>query len=155
MNFDDLEIWEQFNIKSIHYLKRYLKLIRLLNLRQDRRLKIYENHHIIPKSFIKNNYLLKVTPREHYILHWVLSYCFEGEYGYKMQLGFLRMCNSSRRDYFINSKTYELLKIRLSYFYSNHNKGRIWVNNGVEEKFIDPTNIVLYPNYIYRKIRIF
>lgn len=26
MNFDDLEIWEQFNIKSIHHLKRYLKL---------------------------------------------------------------------------------------------------------------------------------
>lgn len=46
MNFDDLEFWEQFNIKSIHYLKRYLKLIKLLNLRQDRRLKIYENHHI-------------------------------------------------------------------------------------------------------------
>lgn len=152
MDFNNLDFWKQFDIKSVHYLERYLDLIKKLSTKQNRNLKTYEKHHIVPKSFIKNNYLLKVTPREHYILHWILSYCFDGDYGYKMQLGFLRLCTSSRKDYFINSKTYELLKIRLSEFYSEHNKGRIWINNGAEEKFINPTDLVLFTGYSYGRL---
>ena len=77
-------------IKSCHYYNRYLKLIHhyKINLPEE---KIYtEKHHIIPRSMGGNNdknNLVKLTPRAHYLVHYMLwkAYyrCFEATYRYE------------------------------------------------------------------------
>ena len=43
-----------------------------------------ENHHVIPKSIQPNNNLVALTPREHFICHWLLTKMTEGEIRHKM-----------------------------------------------------------------------
>lgn len=51
----------------------------------------YERHHIIPKSMGGGNYLenlVEVSPKCHFILHWLLTRCVATRYVPKMQLAF-------------------------------------------------------------------
>lgn len=72
----------------------------------------YEEHHIIPKSFGGSNdsiNLVKLTAREHYICHLLLTKCTEGLYKQKMVFAFRRLCNSKNHK-IQNSATYEYLR---------------------------------------------
>lgn len=105
----------------------------------------FERHHIIPRSLggqNKNDNLVDLTAREHFICHWLLTKMFpvdSAEYK-KMCLAFGMMLwarsDSHQRNYAINSKTYERLRQQLSAFMSefqsgkyNSQYGKIWIYN--------------------------
>lgn len=97
------------------YTKWYNSLInaakaRCLNVDAD----YYENHHIIPKSIGGTNELsniVKLTAREHFIAHWLLTKMCDGKHKAKMYYAFFAMSfdrgNTSRN---FSSKYYELCK---------------------------------------------
>lgn len=104
-----------------------------------------ERHHIIPRSLggqDKNDNLVDLTAREHFICHWLLTKMFpvdSAEYK-KMCLAFGMMLwarsDSQQRNYTINSKTYERLRQQFSAFMSefqsgkyNSQYGKMWICN--------------------------
>lgn len=102
----------------MNYIKLYVKLIRKTQSREEPM--IYEKHHVFPKSIYgKNNYIAKLTPREHYIAHALLYRGFKQRYGdhnpktQKMFFAFWAMhCKGPRHNRtYINSRLYETLKI--------------------------------------------
>lgn len=105
----------------------------------------FERHHIIPRSLggqNKNDNLVDLTAREHFVCHWLLTKMFpvdSAEYK-KMCLAFGMMLwarsDSHQRNYAINSKTYERLRQQLSAFMSefqsgkyNSQYGKMWICN--------------------------
>jgi len=67
-------------IYNEHYLKRYFKFIDSCSTAKETFL---ENHHILPVSIfpeykkVKEN-IKKLTPRQHFIAHWILAKAFGG-----------------------------------------------------------------------------
>jgi hypothetical protein len=89
-------------------------IISKAKLRTEKR--IYEIHHIIPKCLKGSNdksNLVKLTPKEHYIVHMLLCKFTKGYARHKMIFAFQAMANikSKNRTYKVNSKTAELLKL--------------------------------------------
>ena len=89
-------------------------IISKAKLRTEER--IYEIHHIIPKCLKGSNdksNLVKLTPKEHYIVHMLLCKFTKGYARHKMIFAFQAMANikSKNRTYKVNSKTAELLKL--------------------------------------------
>ena len=79
-----------------------------------------ENHHVIPKSLggtdLKEN-IAKLTAREHFICHWLLTKMTTGPDQKKMAYACKRMMHSSGKKqhrYKINSHIYEQLKVNLN-----------------------------------------
>ena len=76
-----------------------------------------ENHHIIPKSLgglDDNDNLVRLSAREHFISHLLLSEMYEKESyeWYKMNHAFQMMCSSSNSQLrYINSRIYELKRL--------------------------------------------
>lgn len=97
------------------YYKWYEKLI-------NKRLSIPysgegEKHHYIPKSIIKNNDLVFLSYREHYIAHLLLVKCVKDAYKIKMLLALTAMKLKVTRVASFNSRLFEILK-------NNANKAR-------------------------------
>jgi hypothetical protein len=95
---------------NLHYQKRYDKFIDSL---KEQKISGYtERHHILPKSLggsnAKSN-IIKLTPRQHYIAHWMLWKI----YGGSMTRAFFLMSHEDR-NHKINSKTYSLAKTKYS-----------------------------------------
>jgi len=90
----------------------------------------FEMHHIVPRSMggsdDKNN-LIKLTPRQHYIAHWILWKIHKG----KMAHAFFFMNNlsKSRR---IGSKGYE--KLRLDALQSLSGENAVWYGKKFPEQ---------------------
>ena len=111
-----------------HYLKRYWKFI--CSIPSDQK-GYTESHHICPKSkdlfpeyssFRENPWnKVKLTPRQHFIAHWMLWKAYSGNQTY----AFLAMCNGQKSKFQterynrVNSKTYALVK---EFFYSESSK---------------------------------
>jgi len=102
----------------VNYLITYVRLMRKAQTRQIK-LNVYEKHHVFPKSIYgKNNYVVELTPREHYIAHALLYKALAKRYGpndyrsIKMTRAFLYMHVKSSCHYerHINSKLYERLR---------------------------------------------
>lgn len=106
--------WNMFN--QTKYTTWYYRIINRANLRDATGLPYYERHHIIPKclggSNAKNN-IAKLTAREHYVCHILLTKMFDsGAYKAKMVFALMRMRNTSRyhkREY-LNSKNFSYVK---------------------------------------------
>lgn len=86
------------------------------NAKARRKKGIYEKHHILPRCLKGNNKqsnLVKLTPREHYIIHMLLCKFTTGYARHKMIFAFQAMANikSKNRTYKVNSKTAEILKL--------------------------------------------
>lgn len=82
---------------------------------QNRVLNCYtEKHHIIPKSIGGSNNLnnlVKLTAKEHYICHLLLTKMLDGEHKYKMLCAILRMAHSNQSQRVkISSRIYERIK---------------------------------------------
>lgn len=76
----------------------------------------YENHHILPKSLGGNdldNNLVKLTAREHFICHLLLTKMVEGDNKYKMIKAAKMMSNRhgpGQNRYRVTNRIYNLLK---------------------------------------------
>lgn len=114
--------------KENKYTRWYYAII---NHARTRTLDSYtENHHIVPKCLggsNKKDNIAKLTPREHFICHRLLTKMTEGEAHNKMVYAAWRMCNQTNRhcmtvDYRINSRLYNDLRERVSIMMS----GRVW-----------------------------
>lgn len=133
----------------MNYLKIYCNLIRKVENRTPPE-GYTEKHHIFPKSiFGKNNRIVVLTAREHYIIHLLLWKGFKKRYGNKDQktikmfyaLWMFQMNPNKKSDRKINSRIYELLKKDFSkvrdndsYWYSQHLMGREKMKNNLKWK---------------------
>lgn len=103
----------------MNYLKTYVNLMRKAQ-RRDLPPPIYEEHHVFPKSIYgENNYLIKLSPREHYIAHALLYKALIKRYGknhpksIKMIYAFkcMHMESSSNIHRYMNSRLFETLRV--------------------------------------------
>jgi hypothetical protein len=90
----------------------------------------YETHHIVPKSLggsnLKEN-LVKLTAREHFVCHLLLTKMYEGDAKNKMIHAAWAMAtleNNSQQRYKITSKIYESLRIKYANLKSETLKGK-------------------------------
>lgn len=91
----------------------YEKFIAKCKLRKDIKSDFFEIHHIVPKSLGGSNEetnLIKLTPREHFFAHLLLSKMYEGESQIKMAHSLRMMSGITRSKNYITSKSYELAK---------------------------------------------
>jgi ribosomal protein S27AE len=88
-----------------------------------------EKHHIIPRSLGGSDNadnLVRLTAREHFVCHWLLTKMNLGEARGKMiNALYLMQGKNKYQDRYINSKVYEKLRQEYSQYISNLNKGRI------------------------------
>lgn len=99
----------------MNYLRTYIRLIRKAQTQCE--IHLYEKHHIFPVSiFGKNNYIVKLTPRQHYVAHALLYKAFKKRYGnnhpktFKMMCAFNAMHSKSQAYKYVNSRLYEYLR---------------------------------------------
>ena len=93
----------------------YKNIIELAQSRNEISSNYYEVHHIIPKCLGGNNLpenLAKLTAREHFICHWLLTKCING---HKQKINFalwnmMNLENEYQKRYKITSRKYQLLK---------------------------------------------
>ena len=52
LNWNNINFWKQFKIKSEHNMIRYINFIKSIQNKGKRNLNYCERHHIVPKSFI-------------------------------------------------------------------------------------------------------
>jgi hypothetical protein len=110
----------------MNYLKIYKSII---NKAKSRNLTKYnEKHHIIPKCMNGTNdktNIVKLTPKEHFICHRLLSEIYPNNNGLKYALWcMIHMKNKNQnRNYKISSKTYNQIKIEISKINSENNTG--------------------------------
>ena len=95
----------------MNYEKNYKDLIRHAKNRQNDTDKTLELHHIIPRSLGGDDNLdnlVLLTPREHYLAHYLLYKFSTGEDKEKMATAFLFMSNI-KKEYIFSSRLYEEL----------------------------------------------
>lgn len=71
-----------------------------------------EGHHIIPQSIQHNNLIVYLTPREHFICHWLLTKMLIGENKSKMCYAMTTICR--KRKHYLTSK-----QIQICYSFRN------------------------------------
>lgn len=119
-----------------------------------------EKHHIIPRSLggpnSKEN-LVKLTPREHFVCHWLLTKMVSGNNLIKMKRALWRMlvkgANFQER-YMPSSHIYETLRVKFGYLRKGHvtpdsikkkisdaNKGKQPWNKGIPRTNREKQNI--------------
>jgi hypothetical protein len=114
----------------------------IINRAQNRILvaEYFEKHHIIPKSLGGSNNkinLVKLTAREHFVCHWLLTKMVDGEYRKKMCYALHAMGNLLSENRYINSRAFEKIKIECAQLRSiamkgtltgekNYNYGKKW-----------------------------
>lgn len=84
----------------------------------------YESHHILPKCLggpnTKSN-IVKLTPREHFICHLLLTKMYQGEQRQKMFFAFYRLSNRYKQK---NSRFYETAKKQVKLALSKIHSGK-------------------------------
>jgi hypothetical protein len=100
----------------MNYLKVYCNLIRKAENRTPPE-GYTEKHHTFPKSIYgKNNRLVVLTAREHYVAHALLEKICIKRYGLKdkktHKMIYAHTCMKGNRDYYVNSYLYECAMIR-------------------------------------------
>lgn len=111
----------------MNYIKIYNQIIRKAKARNLQKDIYSERHHILPISiFGRNNRIVRLLPKEHFISHFLLfKYC-KKKYGlnhwktHKMGYAFYRMTISSRNQQRYTSKSYQIIKE----WYSNNNPSK-------------------------------
>lgn len=103
----------------MNYLKIYNDLISSRQkFTRSKREAVYESHHIVPKSLGGTNdfeNLILLTPREHYLAHWLLFKIHTGKNKAKMAYAFFQMARGGRSKYAsVTSKQFERAKQTIS-----------------------------------------
>lgn len=84
-------------------------------------------HHIIPRCIggtDSHENLVKLTAREHYIAHLLLTKMLEGNARYKLQIALWRMCSFKSGRYVPNNSAYQQAKENMAEALSKLNKGK-------------------------------
>ena len=107
------------------YTKLYYNIINSANTIPNN--EYTENHHIIPKSIGGTNdkpNMIKLTGRQHFICHWLLTKMVNGLEKNKMIFAMNRMMAKSKNQhrYKITGRKYELLKIQFNRINPFNNK---------------------------------
>jgi hypothetical protein len=115
----------------------------------------FEKHHIIPKSLggsNDSNNIVKLTPREHYIAHLLLTKMFPkgSRDEYKMLCAFMMMntISSKHKNRYSSSRLYSILRLEWINSCKIHLKdkqkgklnsqfGKVWINDGLNEQKIE------------------
>lgn len=117
----------------------------------------FENHHILPKSLGGSNdksNLVMLTPREHFICHWLLVKMYNKGTNERMKMlfAFWRMRGNPNNRRYVNSRAYEKLRTEFSKHIGEMNKhfgsensqfGKHWYTNrdtGECKTFSEPPN---------------
>jgi hypothetical protein len=126
-----------FNLTK--YTKIYFQIVnRAKNTIRENEI-YYENHHIIPKSLGGSNKvenIVKLTAREHFICHWLLTKMVSELNRHKMiyALNMMRATsrnhNNCRYRTKITARVYEKYKIECAKNSSKMNAGRVPANKG-------------------------
>ncbi len=114
---------------NMNYIKLYVKLVKKIKQRNPEDI-VGELHHVFPKSIYgENNYLIKVTYKEHYVLHHLLwklcthRYGIKHPYTIKMCSAFYFMTTHPNHKNRLTSKQYETLRKQYVTNISNLHKG--------------------------------
>jgi len=97
-----------------------------------------EKHHIIPNSIVKNNDVVVLTAREHFVCHLLLPKMLEGKDKRKMMLALHRLVFGNKHinvKYVKNSKSYEKIKIKCSKYLSERTQ-EYWDNKPIQQRSI-------------------
>ncbi len=153
-------------IKNTHYMNRYNKMISLLrdkNLERD--VKVGENHHILPEKWYPelrkdHNNLIRVTLREHFILHYILGKACGGSMwnavilmkrgsGYSSRLYEIAKLYHSRvvseRQLGTTHKSITIERMKTSW----ETRGDKWTN-GEHERYFNENELGLIPDGWYK-----
>lgn len=101
------------------YLYWYERLVSISTI-----IGVTEKHHIVPKSIIKNDFLVSLTLRQHYIAHLLLTKCVNLKYRNKMLYAITAMKLKIAKNIKFNSRIFEKLKNEANIARSNSLKGR-------------------------------
>lgn len=89
----------------MNYLKTYINLCRTRSSNSKSQDVYRESHHVFPVSvFGKNEFLVNLTPREHYIAHWLLYRLCMKRYG-KNHISGYRFCRNHNETYGVKPAT--------------------------------------------------
>jgi hypothetical protein len=119
----------------MQYLNIYNQLIEKAKHRDTP--KPYEKHHVIPKSLGGANNtlnLVKLTIREHFVAHRLLTKIHSGKAQKKMWFAYYRLCN---RHQITNSRAYEVSKLQAKKYLSEIHTGKTISENhkkAIQEK---------------------
>lgn len=117
-----MSIYDQY--PNLFINNKYLKWYEALVSGPMKDSDYYEKHHIVPKSILKNNVLVKLTPRQHYIAHLLLVKCVNPVYRKKMLYAVTAMKCKVMDKIVVNSKVFEKLKIEANISRSHALKGK-------------------------------
>lgn len=122
---------------SYIYLNRYITFI--TSLQHNNTHEYVESHHILPKSMGGTNNptnLINLSPRQHFIAHHMLWKAYKSK---ETTAAFFSMTNQNNqfqhRNYKVNSKVYESLKIEFQSTISKSTK-ELWSNDEYRNKHI-------------------
>lgn len=113
------------------YTKWYYKLVNQVKDRNQTSEAYYEIHHIIPRCIGGQNNkenLVRLTAREHFIAHCLLTKMLSGVAKRKMTFALFRMtsCNSNQQRYQINNRQYEIVKKQMAKEIKEQNKNQTY-----------------------------
>lgn len=127
------------------YHRIYQNLVEKARLRSKP--SVFETHHIIPRSLggdDSSENLVVLTPREHYVAHWLLWKIHSGTAKHKMAFAFFAMAsmNNKNQKREVSSRDFERAKAAMmesARTRESHrcHKGKRFYTNGVEEAFFD------------------
>ena len=157
------------------YFKQYFEYLLYLTFREppkDQKLYI---HHIVPKSFLPKswrnkargfwNNVIKVTREEHHELHRILTYVYPTS---GMAIANLKMYNNNKElaPESVRKEAGQVVSEKSKKYYAEHpevrqhfsdiRKGKCFINNGIEEKFIYPDEaeqLVVLGTWFYGMIK--
>lgn len=107
-----------------HFLARYVKLVTVLESRDFCTVGYTERHHILPRSMggsDQPNNIIRVTAREHYILHWLLHKAY-GSVGMTYAFMMMNVGNKEQQRH-LNSRLYEYARVKYSAIQSSRMLG--------------------------------
>lgn len=146
----------------MNYTKCYREIVenaKLQTVARKHSNNYFENHHILPKSLGGSNdksNLVLLTPREHFICHWLLVKMYNKGTNERMKmlcaLWRMRSNPTVSNERYVNSRAYEKLRIEFSKHIGEMNKhfgkensqfGKHWYTNrdtGECKSFNEPPN---------------
>lgn len=159
------------------YTHWYFKIIKHAKLRDTT--EYTEKHHIIPRSLggdESNDNLVRLTAREHFICHRLLTKMVIGQAKYKMIEAVAIFSNNTNRNLYLNSRSVALIRMANAKASSKRNLGNQyyknrkpdspellrlrstnaansrWVNNGDEERFAKNHADLVDRGYVYGRL---